>query len=137
MRNRLITKYRNIKQHTLTYHIKCLKKELKATSSGLNYQKKVSERKRIKKLCFTNPRSVCRSFKAGNTEIKETPTLKEIEDYWNDIWGTTWHFNNSPEWLNVLEKEYCNKIQLEDYDINTDTLQTARDCKKINLQVMI
>ena len=53
------------------------------------------------------------------------PTLKEIEDYWNNIWGTTGHFNNSPEWLNVLEKEYCHKIQPEDYNINTDTLQTA------------
>ena len=58
MRNRLITKYRNIKQHTLTYHIKCLKQKLKATSSRLNYQKKVSERKRINKLFSTNPLSV-------------------------------------------------------------------------------
>ena len=47
IRNRLIRKYRNIKQHTLTYHIKCLKQELKATSSRLNYQKKVSERQTI------------------------------------------------------------------------------------------
>ena len=122
IRNRLIRKYSNIKEHTLTHHIKCLKQELKATSSGLNYQKKVSARKRINKLFFTNPRSVYRSFKAGNTEIKETPTLKEIEYYWNDIWGTTGHFNNSQEWLNVLEKE---------------TLQTTRDSKTINLQVMI
>ena len=45
IRNRLIRKYRNIKQHTSTYHIKCLKQELKATSSRLNCQKKVSERK--------------------------------------------------------------------------------------------
>ena len=136
IRNRLIRKYRNIKQHTLTYHIKCLKQELKATSSRLNYQKKVSERKRINKLFSTNPRSVYRSFKAGNTEIKVTPTLKEIEDYWNDIWGTTGHFNNSPEWLNVLEKEYCDKIQPEDYNINTDTLQTAIK-KSTNLQAKI
>ena len=59
------------------------------------------------------------------TEVKVTPTLKEIKDYWNDIWGTTGDFNNSPEWLNVLEKEYCDKIQPEDYNINTDKLQTA------------
>ena len=125
IRNRLIRKYRNIEEHTLTYHIKCLKQELKATSSRLNHQKKVSERKRINKLFSTNPRSVYRSFKAGNTEIKVAPTPEEIEDYWNDIWGTTGHFNNSPEWLNVLEKEYRDKIQPEDYNINVDTLQTA------------
>ena len=53
-----------------------------------------------------------------------TPTPKEVEDYWNDIWGTG-HFNNSLEWLNVLEKEYCEKIQPEDCNINTDTLQTT------------
>ena len=47
IRNRLIRKYRNIKEHTLTHHIKCLKQELKATSSRLNYQKKVSERQTI------------------------------------------------------------------------------------------
>ena len=52
-------------------------------------------------------------------------TLKEIKDYWNNIWGTTGHFNNSLGWLNVLEKEYCDKIQPEDYNINTDKLQTA------------
>ena len=44
IRNRLIRKYRNIKKHTLTYRIKCLKQKLKATSCRLNYQKKVSER---------------------------------------------------------------------------------------------
>ena len=38
------------------------------------------------------------------TYLKGTPTLKEIEAYWNNIWGTTGHFNNSREWLNVLEK---------------------------------
>ena len=103
IRNRLIRKYNNIKQHTLTYHIKCLKQEQKATSSRLNYQKKVCERKRTNNLFSTNPRSVYRSFKAGNTELKVTPTPKEVEDYWNDIWGTG-HFNNSPEWLNVLER---------------------------------
>ena len=97
IRNNLIKKYRNIKQHTLIYHTECLKQELKAISSRLNHQKKVSERKQIKKLFSTNPRSVYRSFKAGNIKIKETPTLKEIEDYWNDIWGTTGHLSNSPE----------------------------------------
>ena len=54
-----------------------------------------------------------------------TPTLKEIEDYWKGIWGTTGHFNNSSQWLNVLEKEYYDKIQPEDYNINTGTLKTA------------
>ena len=63
IRNRSIRKYRNIKEHTLTYHIKCLKQELKATSSCLNHLKKVSERKRINKLFSTNPRSVYRSLK--------------------------------------------------------------------------
>ena len=43
IRNKLIRKYRNIKQHTLTYRIKCLKQKLKTTSWRLNYQKKVSE----------------------------------------------------------------------------------------------
>ena len=51
------------------------------------------------------------------------PTLKEIEDSWNNIWGTTGHFNNSPDWLKVLEKECCDNIQPEDYNTNTDTLQ--------------
>ena len=55
IRNRLIRKYRNIKECTLTYHIKCLKQELKATSSRVNHQKKVSECKRINKLFSTNP----------------------------------------------------------------------------------
>ena len=63
IRNRLIRKYRNIKQQTLTYYIKSLKQELKATTSRLNYQKKVSELKRINKLFSTNPRSIYRSFK--------------------------------------------------------------------------
>ena len=125
IRNRLIRKYRNNKEHTLTYHIKCLKQELKATFSRLNHQKKVSERKRINKLFSNNPRAVYRSFKAGNTEINVALTLKKIENYRNDIWGTTGHFNNSPEWLNVLGKEHCDKIQPEDYNINSDTLQTA------------
>ena len=56
--------------------------------------------------------------------MKETPTQKEIKDYWNSIWGTTGHLHNNPEWLNVLEKEYCNNVLHEDYNINTDTLQT-------------
>ena len=81
IRNRLIRKFRNIKQNTLIYHLKCLKQELKATFSHLNYQKKVSERKRINKLFANNPSSVYRSFKAGNIEIKGTPTQKEIEEY--------------------------------------------------------
>ena len=102
-----------------------MKQELKATSSGLNHQKKVSERKRINRLFANNPSSVYRSFKAGNIEIKETPTQKEIEDYWNSICRTTGHLNSNPKWLNVLEKEYCSNVQHEDYNINSDTLQTS------------
>ena len=56
--NRLIRKYCNIKQHTLTYHMTCLKQELRATFSRSNYQKKVFERKRIKELFATNSRLV-------------------------------------------------------------------------------
>ena len=44
---KLIWKYHNIRQHTLTYHISFLKEGLKATSSYLNYQKKVSDHKQI------------------------------------------------------------------------------------------
>ena len=102
-----------------------MKQELTATSSCLNYQKKVSERKRINKLFANNSSSAYRSFIAGDIEIKETSTQKEIEDHWNSIWGTTGYLNNNPEWLNVLEKEYCNNIQHEDYIINTDTLKTS------------
>ena len=104
IRNRLIRKYRKIKQFTLTWHIRCLKQELKATSFRFNYHKKLYERKQINKLFAINTWSAYRSFKAGNTEIKE------MEDYWNNIWGTTGHFNNRPEWLSVLEKEYCDNI---------------------------
>ena len=37
----------------------------------------------------------------------------------------TGHFNNNPVWLNMLEKEYCDNIQSEDYNININTLQIA------------
>ena len=47
IRIKLIWKYHNIRQHTLTYHMSFLKEGLKARSSNLNYQKKVSDHKRI------------------------------------------------------------------------------------------
>ena len=42
--------------------MKCLKQELKATSSRLKYLKKISERKRINKQFANNPRLMYRSF---------------------------------------------------------------------------
>ena len=123
---RLRKKFGNTKKGNLVYRQKLLKNELKATSTKLKYQRKVSERKRINRLFTQNPKSVYRSFKESANEVKDPPTKTQIENFWKGIWGTEGKFNADAEWLQTLEDEYCTDVQNNtNCDITRDTMRKA------------
>ena len=107
------------------YRVKLVTKELKATSSKVNYHRKKIQRGRINRLFPKKPTLVYRSFRGGTVEINKASSMDEVEKFWKDIWGKKVNFNEKSIWLRTLESEYCKNIKPKLYQMTTTVLDAV------------
>ena len=73
------------------------------------------EIKRLNRKFACDLKSVYRSMKGNNIEMKDVPTKDDIQAFWKSIWNTKIDYNTNAPWINELKTNYCVYVNQKDY----------------------
>ena len=96
-----------------------MKQDLTAKCEKLRKRKAVNERQqRINRNFSTNAKSVYRKFRADE-EIQGSnpPEAENVRNFWNNIWGKETPYNMQADWIEKVEKEYCQDVTPRTYEL--------------------
>ena len=101
-----------------------LKQDLTAECEKLRKRKTINERQRINRNFSTNAKSVYRKFRADKEiQVSNPPEAENVRNFWNNIWGKeTPSCNMQADWIEKLEKEYCQHVTPRTYELTMKTL---------------
>ena len=81
-----------------------LKPDLKSKAKILKHQKKIIERKKIKKLFYKDPKKVYREMKGSIITPKSIPSKQNVETFWKGI-------RNNPSECNVTKVDWVKELE--------------------------
>ena len=113
----------NTQIRTLNFKLHQAKQTLKATSGRLRYEKNQMERKKINRWFASDPKAVYRQMRGNEISAKQVPTKEEVEDFWENVWGTKTATNANPEWLADVRRTYCTKATESEYQVNDRVIE--------------
>ena len=96
-------KFGDIKQITLDYKLILLKHDLKAKAEKMKHHRNMIETKRLDRKFVRNPKSVYRSMKGNNIEVKDMPSKYDIQAFWKSIWNVKIDYNTNTPWISELK----------------------------------
>ena len=95
-----------------------LKQDLTAECEKLRKRITVNERQRINRIFSTNAKSVYRKFRAEEKiQVSNPPDAENVRNFWNNIWGKETPCNMQADWIEKLEKEYCQHVTPRTYEL--------------------
>ena len=95
-----------------------LKQDLTAECDKLRKRKTINEGQRINRNFSTNAKSVYRKFRADEEiQVSNPPEAENVRNVWNNIWGKETLCNMQADWIEKLEKEYCQHVTPRTYEL--------------------
>ena len=95
-----------------------LKQDLTAECEKLRKRKTVDERQRINRNFSTNAKSVYRKYRAEEEiQVSYPPEAENVKNFWNSIWRKETPCNVQADWIEKLEKEYCQHVTPRTYEL--------------------
>ena len=125
-------KFGNTRIRTLEFKLSMLKQKLKASCEKLRYQNRLHQRKIINRQFVNNQKKVFRQMRGNNIKVTNMPSKEQVETFWNGIWNKQANFNSDGEWLNNLERNYCQNATSKNYNIDQKILTNT--IKKLPLK---
>ena len=118
---------------TLKFKCTMLKQDLKSKAKILKHQKKIIERKKIKKLFYKDPKKVYREMKGSIITPKSIPSKQNVETFWKGIWNNPLECNvANVDWMKELESNYCLNATQKLYEIDKMAIDKAINKLKPN-----
>ena len=133
IQQQLKRKYGNLKTPTLTSKQCLLKHELLVESEKIKERKKIEERNSINKTFKTNQKVLYQNWKSKKIEVKDPPSLEEIQSFWKGIWSNdNKPYNENAQWLDKLKSTYCVDATIKEYEMTFDIFQQVLKNTKNN-----
>jgi len=127
MENELLHNQRKIRQMRKRYIIKKtddipeakekLKQQIQAKAQRIRRYEKRSKQFRQNKLFKTDTKKFYRELGKSQVQVKDPPTLLEIEEFWSKIWENGKTYNDTAEWIKHEEDRTSSQAQQEWNDI--------------------
>ena len=83
----------------------------------------MTKRNSVNSLFQRNQKQIFRNWKSKKITVEKEPTEDEIEHFWSGIWNKPTTYNKDTQWLNTLEKEYCQGETSKDYIMDYNTFE--------------